>query len=193
VDSATLPVCEATDWEELVSEWANRHEQTQSDLWGLAAVAFRARQVFGRDGVRKFAREVGYSPRRMNEMAFTYEGWQGRTPSIMKGFHHHTLAARYRPEDPEAAIHVAEDEDLGVRAFERRLKGATEEEAIRGGVRQQACVFCAGEGSMAVQEMEQIETAALEIIVQTATKQFTTEQILYLVRRLEQVAEGGGR
>ena len=132
-----LPTFTAEDWESHVSTALALKESLENHLWHLAAVCASVEAKYGEESVPKFAGEVGYSARRVYDLAATYAAWQSRTRSQILSFKHHTIAAR--AEDPQEAIEQAEDEQLSTRQLERRISGQPEQEMEK-------CQACNGRG-----------------------------------------------
>ena len=139
-----LPTFTAEDWESHVSTALALKESLENHLWHLAAVCASVEAKYGEESVPKFAGEIGYSARRVYEMAATYVAWKDRERSQILSFHHHSVAAR--AEDPQEAIEQAEDEHLSTRQLERRISGQPEQEMEK-------CQACNGRGRVPKAEL----------------------------------------
>lgn len=132
-----LPTFTAEDWESHVSTALALIETGENVLWHLAAVCASVATKYGDESIPKFAGEVGYSARRVYEMAATHQAWESRERSQILSFHHHSVAAKAK--DPEAAIREAEDGHLSTRQLGSRIEGKPETETER-------CPTCNGRG-----------------------------------------------
>ncbi|MCL6437233.1 MAG: hypothetical protein K6T51_01370 [Rubrobacteraceae bacterium] len=139
-----LPVFRGESWEEHVSAWLEVEESMQNHLWALAAIAASVTTRYGEKAIPKFASEVGYSTRRIYELASTYRAWQYRERSQGLSFQHHAVAAR--AEDPEAAIERAEVEGLSTRELAAEVRREKEEGAEV--VEMMPCPTCGGTGEV---------------------------------------------
>jgi hypothetical protein len=111
------PNLSPSTYEEHVDAFQYVDKSMAGHFWMLGAIAASLETRYGEGVMGKFASDVGYSRRRVDEFAQTYDAWResgDRSPIL--SFKHHTLAAR--AADPPKALAVAEDEQLSTRELE---------------------------------------------------------------------------
>jgi hypothetical protein len=140
--NGSLPVFRGEGWESHVSSALVVREGLEEHLWALAAICASVDRKFGQKSIPRFASEIGYSARRVWELAATYTAWESRERSRNPAlsFQHHAIAAR--AEEPERAIEEAEDEGLSTRQLAARVKKDEEE----GRTKTVVCSACGGRG-----------------------------------------------
>jgi hypothetical protein len=142
----SLPVFRGESWEEHVSAALVVREGLEEHLWAMAAICASVDRRWGQGSMGKFASEVGYSARRVYELAATYLAYQSRERSQSLSFQHHAIAAR--DPEPEMLLTRAEDEgwstrDLDVRVKERRRQSGGEKSDEQS---ERTCPRCGGSG-----------------------------------------------
>lgn len=144
----------ALDWEGCVSAFIQAKQEAEEKLWEMGEIAASVDRTYGTRAIPKFASEVGYSARRIYELAATWAAWESRGRSQVLSFGHHEAIAG--SENPEELKERAEDDQLSVREVKEIVQGEQqkrieEEHGASEVVRMMKCPRCLGAGEVIVE------------------------------------------
>jgi hypothetical protein len=137
-DGAGLPVFHGESWEEHVSAWIQVEEKITDLKWFRGAIVESLDRRYGRQGVKKFAAEVGCKARKLYMYAQTYreyrdeyhraieakgEDAESATISTLSWSHHYNAAVKVKdPERRREILKQAEEENWSVESMNEFIK-----------------------------------------------------------------------
>jgi hypothetical protein len=93
------------EWESLISSGMEARSRKDESQWELGEIASRVTSKYGKEGLDKFANEVGLTRNSLYRYRDVWRGWQGKKIISAMSFSHHKIALG--SEDPEKLIEMA--------------------------------------------------------------------------------------